>query len=174
MVLVEGEKEVKAFLSTRNQRVNDWLYQVTDAMVFYAAERISQHAPGHISELVGVHLAHETETGAFEATAGVEPDISQENFSGRSSVHGLGSNPADYPVFVEVGTGIFGPVGTPISSIPGHLMGPIHDPFTGRDIFVKVVKGQRPQHYAERSFEELVEHTPVMLKAALPELGSMG
>lgn len=166
LTLVEGDERVKLWLRTEGQRVDDWLYEIVDGLVFYSAGRIKEHAPGGISELVDIRPAHETVTHAFEGIAGVEPDITEETFS-----RGLGSNPADYPVFVEVGTGIFGPVGTPISSIPGHLMGPIWDTAVGREIFVQVIQGQKPQHYTEDAFHELVEQTPVVLKAALPELG---
>lgn len=166
MVLVEGEDRVKAWLLSSNRIVDDWLYEVVDEMIFYAYERIRQHAPGRIHELVDVIPAHETATGAFEGIAGVEPEIAEETFH-----RGLGSDPADFPVFVEVGTGIFGETGTPISTIPGHLMGPIFDPERGHNIFTSIVKGQPGQHYVRHSFEELVERTPVVLKASLLELG---
>lgn len=163
--IVEGDDEVKRYLRRESGVVNDWLYELVDGLVFYADSRLRQHAPGGISDLVGVSLPHEGEPGVIEGIAGVEPDITQATFT-----QGFGSDPADYPVFVEVGTGIFGPVGEPISTIPGqYLMGPID--WMGREIYVSVIKGQPPQRYAEHSYEELVEHTPVVIKASLPELG---
>lgn len=166
MVLVEGDDRAKAWLHGAEPRVNDWLYELVDELVFHARERLQIHAPGGIDQLIDVRTAHETVTGAFEGIAGVEPDITEETFHA-----GLGSNPADYPVFVEVGTGIFGPVGEAISTIPGHLMGPIVDPHTGRSFFTQIVQGQRPQHYAEHAFEDTVEVTEVRIRAHLPELG---
>lgn len=166
MVLVEGDDRVKRWLSGSSGRVDDWLYELIDAMAFYASERIKQRAPGHIDQLVDITLAHELDPGAFEAIAGVEPDITEDTFG-----RGLGSDPADYPVFVEVGTGIFGPVGEPISTIPGHVMGPIKDPSTGKDFFATVIQGQRPQRYVEQAHEDLVLWTPVKIRERLPELG---
>lgn len=166
-VLVEegtGSADAKEWLRGANRRVDDWLYELADSLTFFAAGRLVEHAPGKIKGLVGTKPAHETITGAFEGVAGVEPDILQENFH-----RGVGSDPADYPVFVEVGTGVFGPVGTVISSMGGRLMGPI--PWEGRQIFTRVVQGQRPQLYAERSFLELVAVTPVRIKEELPSLG---
>ncbi len=166
MTLVEGDEEVKRFLSGADSLVNDWLYEVVDSLVFHGEQRLREHAPGSIKGLVDVAPAHETASGAFEGIAGVEPDITKATFGS-----GLGSDPADYPVYVEVGTGVFGDVGLPISSIPGHLMGPITDPVTGRDFFLSEMKGQPAQRYAERSFEELVGWVPTQIKLKLPELG---
>lgn len=166
MVIVEGDRDAKRWMRTANARVDDWLYELVDEMIFVAAGRLRERAPGSIPGLVDIRPAHETATGAFEGIAGVEPDITEETFHS-----GLGSDPADFPVFVEVGTGIFGPVGQPISSIPGHLMGPIFDPAVGRNIYVQTIQGQRPQRYAERSFEDLVDVAPVMIRDGLFELG---
>lgn len=165
MMLVTGDDEVKAWLRTEDHRVDDWLYELVDGLVVYADARMRELAPGSISELVDIEPAHETATGAFEGIAGVLPAIEDGTYPG-----GLGSDPADSPVFVEVGTGIFGPVGHPISTIPGHLM--VFRGLDGRTVFTEVVQGQRPQRYAGRSFDDLVERTPVVIKGALPALGS--
>lgn len=166
MTIVTGDKRVKEWLATSPALIDDWLYEIVDEEAFWAADRIRQHAPGHISELVDVEPAHETATGAFEGIAGVEPEITEETFG-----RGLGSDPADFPVFVEIGTGIFGPEHRPISTIPGHVMGPIFDPEAGHNIYATSVKGQPPQHFVEHAYDELVVRTPVVLKAALLELG---
>lgn len=165
MVLVEGDKEAKAWLRSSEPRIDDWLYEIVDEVVFFAAERIRQHAPGGISELVDVNLADRTATAAFEGTAGVMPDATE---TGRPHHHGFGSDPQDYPVFVEVGTGIFGPVGEPITSFPGTAMAFM---WGNREVFTTIVQGQRPQHYTEHAFEETVAHTEVVIRGALPELG---
>lgn len=166
MVLIQGDKEAKQWLRSADRRVDDWLYELVYSMVFYAADRLAAHAPGSITELVETQIARPTATDSLEGIAGIIPDITQETFHS-----GLGSNPADYPVFVEVGTGVFGPVGHPISTIPGHLMGPFFDPEAGRDIFVQSIRGQRPQRYAEHSFDETVEWAPTKIREHLPELG---
>lgn len=164
--LIEGDDETATWLRTHDARVDDWLYELVDGLVFYAAGRMRERAPGSIKQLVDILPAHETATGAFEGIAGVEPDITEDTFN-----RGLGSDPADYPVFVEVGTGVFGPIGEPISSIPGHLMGPFWDIITGREIYTSVVQGQKPQRYAEQSFEDTVQVAPDHIMAALPDLG---
>jgi hypothetical protein len=166
MVLVEGDREFKTWSKGLHGRVDDWLYELVDGMIFYAAGRMKEHAPGGIKDLVDIDLVDRTATDAFEGIAGVEPDLTEETFS-----VGLGSDPADFPVFVEVGTGIYGEVGEPISTIPGHLMGPIYNPKTGGVFYASVIRGQPAQHYAREAFEELVERTPVVIKTALPELG---
>lgn len=167
MTLVTGADEVKAWLRTEGSRVDDWLYELVDGLVVYATARVRELAPGSISELVDMVPAHETATGAFEGVAGVEPDLTDDGFA--FGHVGLGSDPDDFPVFVELGTGIFGPVGHPISTIPGHLMAFEID---GHLVFAHVVMGQRPQRYAGRSFDDLVERTPVVIRTALPQLGA--
>lgn len=170
MVIVEGDREVKDWLIAEPEHIDDWLYELVDEVSFFAAGRLRERAPGGISGLVDIDLANELDPGHFEAVAGVEPDITEETFG-----RGLGSDPADYPVYVEVGTGIFGEFGTPIEAIPGHLMGPIsafsmtgiHDSF----FFTKSVKGQKPQHYARESFEDTVGWLPARIEVALHELG---
>lgn len=162
--LVQGDAETKHWLRSQDRRVDDWLYELVDGLVFYAAGRMRERAPGSIKELVDIDLATETATGAFEGIAGVEPDITEDTFH-----RGLGSNPADSPVFVEIGTGVFGEVGEPISSIPGHLMGPIE--WMGDIYYASTIQGQKPQRYAEQSFEDTVHVAPERIMAALPELG---
>lgn len=173
MTIVEGDDEVKAWLRAEPRRVDDWTFELVDSTVFHAAGRIRMHAPGQISELVSVDLPNVLSPGLMEGTAGVEPDVREENFLGSTPGNptvGLGSDPADYPVYVEVGTGIYGPVGEPITSIPGYLMGPITGS-DGRPFFTSVVQGQRPQHYTERAFEDTVAWMPGHIELALNDLG---
>lgn len=197
--IVEGDGEAKRWLRSGSDRISDWLYELVDDVMFYAVERIEIHAPGNIKLLVGYDPAHEVgDRHRFEAVAGVEPDISREGFRGvpasgisppgalagegsapfgaMSSQSGLGSNPADYPVFVEVGTGIFGPIGQPISTIPGHKMRWIGTHYGGEFghggfMFAETVQGQPGQHYTENAHSDTVAATPAKILAALPELG---
>lgn len=167
MVFVEGDAAVKDWLQSGPERVDDWLYELVDWTVFYAAERIKTHAPGSIDELVDVDLPKEYEPGAIQGIAGVEPSITESTFHS-----GLGSDPADFPVFVEVGTGIFGPVDIPISTIPGYLMGPFTDKYSGLPTYVREYKGQKAQHYTEDAFEDTVGWLPAEIRLRLPDLGS--
>lgn len=164
--IVTGDREVQHFLLTMPERVDDWLYILVDGALFFAADRIRQNAPGGIDALVDVQVPSVLSPGVIEGAAGVEPDITEESFHG-----GLGSDPADYPVFVEVGTGIFGEVGLPISSLPGHVMGPIIGA-DGSFFFTSVIQGQPAQHYAEHAYDETVAWMPQHIVALLPELGS--
>lgn len=162
--IVEGDREVQEWLVAEPGRIDDWLYELVDEVSFFAAGRLREHAPGHIDQLVDIKLATELEVGHFEAIAGVEPEITPDTFG-----RGLGSDPADFPVFVDQGTGVFGEVGTPIETIPGHVMA-----FMGRDghmVFTPRVAGQRPQHFSLHSFEDTVGWLPARIEFALRDLG---
>lgn len=164
MTIVEGDREVQEWLVAEPGRIDDWLYELIDETSFFASARLRERAPGSIEGLVDTDLASEAEPGLFQAIAGVGPDITKETFG-----RGLGSDPADYPVYVEVGTGIFGEHGTPIETIPGHVMA-----FMGREgrmIFTGKVAGQPGQHYARESFEDTVGWLPGRIEVALHELG---
>lgn len=165
MTIVEGDREVQEWLVAEPGRIDDWLYELVDETSFFASARLRERAPGKIEGLVDTDLANEPEPGLFQAIAGVGPDITEETFG-----RGLGSDPADYPVYVEVGTGIFGEHGTPIETIPGHVMGPF-EAFWGEMIYAKSVKGQPGQHYARQSFEDTVGWLPGRIEVALHELG---
>lgn len=164
MVIVEGDREAKSFLIDSG-RIDDWLYELTDDAAFFAAGRLRERAPGSISGLVDFDPTRELEIGSYEAIAGVEPDILEEDFG-----RGLGSDPADYPVYVELGTGIFGEFETMIETIPGHVMGPFLGSW-GDIIYARRVKGQPGQRYAEQSFEDTVGWLPGKIEVALIELG---
>lgn len=159
--IVLGAEEGKRRIRGVKGKVDDMLYELVDAIAFHASDQLRIHAPGHISELVDTDLATEVEPHHFHAAAGVTPGESK-------FVSRRGSRRADYPLYVEGGTGVYGETGSPILAVPRHLMGPID--FEGRDIFLSSIQGQHAQHYAERSFEEAVSWTPARIelsKAAL-------
>lgn len=164
MIIVMGDDEAKAFLRAERGVVDIWLGGLVDDIADFAADRLRAHAPGSIEMLV--ETAHDTAggVGAREATAGVIPDITQENFS-----RGLGSDPADWPVFPDVGTGIYGEHGTPIRVIPGNVM--VFESH-GERIFAHTIKGQPAQHYSDRAFEDTVAYAPVRVEMALRELSA--
>src|SRR4051812_20606121 len=128
-VIVVGAEDAKRRLRRASDDIDDWIYELTDAFAQQAADRLRTHAPGAIDLLVDVEVAHETAPAHFQAAGGVEPYIVPWEFH-----RGLGSDPADYPIYVDQGTGIYGERRTPISTIPGHVMGPIW--YRGRQIYV--------------------------------------
>lgn len=154
---------VKQRLRRAESGIDDWLYELTDRIAFQASERLRIHAPGNIPLFVDVDLAHETGPGHFEATAGVTPDPTN-----LKPISRRGSDPADYPIFVDQGTGIYGVTRSPIYAVPGHLMGPIS--YRGRDIYVHSVEGQPAQHFSREAFVDTVAVTPARIELAMPEL----
>lgn len=150
--IVIGDDDAKRGLRGAQGKVDDWLVELSDSIAFHAADRLRALAPGHIPELVDTSLTTELDTGAIEAGAGVTRarGIADPN-------RGRDSDPQDYPVFVDQGTGVYGEKKSPIYATPGHLMGPIE--WMGRDIYVPMVRGQIAQHFSERSFEDTVRFT---------------
>jgi hypothetical protein len=162
-LIIDDQDEVRPWLRSSNDQVNDWLYELVDSAVFYAAQRLRALAPGRIgTELVDVDLPVEHTPGVIEGAAGVEPDITQETFG-----RGLGSDPADFPFFVEVGTGIYGESGTPIRTIPGTY--PMAFEHAGTMVFTWEVQGQRGQHYGRHSYDETVAWMPARIELARRE-----
>lgn len=160
--IVIGDEDAKRGLRGAKGKVDDWLYELIDSVVFHAQAALRETAPGRIKGLVDVDIAKEREPSVFEGSAGVLPDP-LENFVSRR-----GSRRGDFPYYVEAGTGVYGEHASPILAVPGHLMGPID--FEGRDIFIRSFAGQRGQHYGEHAFEETVAWVPAQIelsKAAL-------
>lgn len=125
-------------------RVDSWLLDLVDDAVDYAAGRLRHHAPGGIDALVtsdGPQGEPQLD-GVVEGMAGVLPDLQEKVDHPR----GLGSSPADYPFYVDVGTGVFGEFGRPITAFPGGVMGPIE--FRGRMIYPRTIQGQPGQDYS--------------------------
>lgn len=165
-LIIDDEDEVRNWLRSSNKHVNDWLYELVDAVVFYAAQRLRAHAPGHIgTELVDVDLPNEHQPGAIDGAAGVEPDLRSKNFG-----RGLGSDPADFPFYVEVGTGRYGEHETPISTVPGSY--PMAFNYQGNLIFTWHTQGQRGQHYGRRSYEDTVNWVPARIQLAKREFSA--
>lgn len=161
-VEVASLRKLHGLLDGLDDRVDDWLLEVVDAGIFHAQERLVAHAPGGIKDLVDVDLPRFELAGSIvTGEAYVDPDLDETSDDG-----GLGSSPADYPYYVDVGTGIFGDVGTPITAFPGHVMGPIE--YGGRMIYVKSFKGQPAQRYSDAAARDV----DVMLGFRLPSLTS--
>lgn len=157
-VFVEGDDEVKTYMY-RGGDVEEDLRDLTSDIAEHAGEALSLLAPGRISELVRVN-PDQAEGSRIRAEAGVIPDLDERLFL---DPRGLGSDPADYPFFVDVGTGIFGPLGREIVMPTGHVMGPI--PWRGGNIYVQHIKGQEAQHYSDRAFEQTIQWIPERITA---------
>lgn len=159
-IIAEGESRVKVWLKTADQRVDDWLYELSDSIVFHARDTLYETAPGGIRALVGWDNVDEVGPGLFEGSAGVLPD--------GPALPGPGSAKEDYPFYVEEGTGIYGELHSIIYPLVGPVMGPI--PYRGRDIFVRSSKGQPGQHYGREAYEETVAWTPGRIELAKASL----
>lgn len=163
ITIVTGDAEAKEWLRTGSARVDDWLYELVDEITFYAADRLRMHAPGRIKMLVDVNIPVEHGPGVFEARAGVESEIIPQ-----STRRGLGSDPADFPVFVDQGTGLYGERHSRIFPVPGQVMGPIL--FNGRRIFIKSFEGQPAQHFSQHAFDDTVAWIPAKIEVAKSRL----
>lgn len=125
-----------------------------------------------MAEHVGHHPAHETGAGLAAAVGipriegaggGVSPAVKDLFAPGEQDSE-------DYPLFVDRGTGIFGPAGVPIHARKVHVMH--FEDQGGHDIFREEVKGQPGAHFMlasyafariallahVRDFEEHVKH----------------
>lgn len=165
-ILVTGDDEASAWLRSGNEHVMSMVTDVVDDIAEHAADELRSLAPGRIgAELVDVAHAYMSEPGIVEAVAGVEPEITPDTFT-----RGLGSDPADFPVFVDQGTGEFGQYRRPIEVIPGNVM---VIPFPEGKVFTPKIKGQEAQQFSERAWENTIFWTPVRLfSASLPSGGT--
>lgn len=169
-LIISNDDEVKHWLRSSNRQVNDMLYELVDATIFHAEDRLRAFAPGEISELVDINLPTEPEPGAIDGAAGVVPDVRAATFG-----QGLGSDPADYPYFVEVGTGVYSEGENasrqPITTIPRSYPMVWERP-PGNLIFAWTVEGQKPQHYGRHSFEETSGWLPARIELARQEFAA--
>lgn len=159
-VIVEGDKEAKAWLRTAEPRIDDWLYEVSDSIVFHESDLLHETAPGRIKALVDYVPVVEERPHYFEGLAGVKPD--------GFALPGPGSAKEDYPFYVEEGTGLYGELHSIIYPLVGTLMGPIED--FGYEYWIKSSKGQPGQHYGRRAYEETVAWVPSRLEEAKASL----
>ncbi len=155
IVIIEGARETEAYLHHGSEMADHMLRDLVNDAAEYAAHRLELHAPGRIDALVAVDQAPLASVGRMEAVAGVLPDPDE-----LGSDRGLGSDPADWPVFVDVGTGIYGEHHKPIETIPGHVM--VWGEGDSK-IFARRVKGQPGKHYSDEAFHDTVEWMPSRL-----------
>lgn len=151
-------------------RINLMVADLVDDIADQAGQELIAHAPGGIPFLVEVHGVTALDPGIVKATAGVMPDPGAGE---RPQHHGFGSDPHDYPLFVDVGTGVFGEFGTPILAAPGTKMViPPGGGYPGKT-FAHEIKGQEGQHFSQRSFDATVGWVPTRIaRMKLPSGGS--
>lgn len=166
---IDGDQQAQRYLLEGESNIERMLVDLVNDIAEHAHDELEVLAPGQIgTSLIGLNRAHSPEPGVIRAVAGVERDLSDED--ALTGEGGLGSDPADYPVYVEVGSGVFGPIGQPIRSIPGH---PMVIQFPEGKIFTETVLGQHPQHYAQRAYENTVRWIPERLTTSrLPSGGT--
>lgn len=178
-VQAEGVKEVQAFFLSAHARVDQWGKSLVNDVAEYAADRLRALAPGEIPALVSTDEVHVDAFGALQAIAGVEPDISRgtlgfssaqgfDSFLARSRMPGIGSDPAHYPVFVDVGTGIYsigpGAPRKPIHALPGSFMRFIAA--NGRLVTTTTVLGQPPKNFSRQAYAYTIKHLPFLISKA--------
>ena len=151
-VEITSLRELQGFLGELDDRVDAWLHDAVDDASRFAGERLVHHAHGSIKDLVAVDEPRPGDGGIIVGEAYVDPDF-KEDFEDDGLGRGLGSSPADYPYYVDVGTGIYGEFGTPITAFPGGVMGPIE--YGGRMIYLKEIKGQPAQHYSDAAARDV-------------------
>lgn len=152
------------WLDHLDDRVDSWLTDLTDDVVDFAAGRLRSHAPGSIDEFVtsdGPEL--EPQLGIIEGMAGVIEDPDEEFVSRR------GSQRRAFPLFVDIGTGIFGEFGRPITAFPGHVMGPVE--FHGRMTYPTIIAGQEPQDYSGAATRDTNAWLTGKIRASAQKLG---
>lgn len=179
VVRVDGKKEAQAFLRSAEARVDRWGTRFVNNVAEYAATRLRAHAPGGIDALVTVDETHLDAFGVLQSIAGVERDVSVgtlgfssaqgfDSIRNRTRMPGIASDPADYPVYVDQGTGIYS-VGDnaprkPIHALPGSFMRFIAA--DGRLVTTTVVMGQQPTLFSAKAAEDTRRHLPFLVDKA--------
>lgn len=161
--VVIGDDDAKAWFRSAPARVDDWMYQIVDSIVFHASDQLKIHAPGRIKGLVEEDLPEVPEVGAVGGAAGVVPD--RTSYPAPPSD---GSDSADYPIWVDQGSGVHIEGGSHIFPRHAKRMGPIQ--WRGREIFLLSQRGQAGQHFSDESFVETVAWIPGRIELAKGEL----
>lgn len=75
------------------------------------------------------------------------------------------SKVAKYGVWVHEGTGIYGPHGTPIVPVKAKMLR--WKTRDGKVMVKRSVKGQKPNPYMKKAFDELKGEVPIMIKTTI-------
>ena len=169
------EIEVRSNISALSSaRLHQALVEMVQRTVEESTAFLHTIEPKRTGELVK-HTNHsdalEDVVGTIEAHLGVTPiEGGSTNTLALKTIPGA-QETSHYPLFVDRGTGVFGPTGHPIFARTGHAM---HFEEDGRDIFARSVAGQRGQHFmaATEAFAEALLHTDPHIRLALDEMAA--
>lgn len=77
------------------------------------------------------------------------------------------SNSAKYAVYLNEGTGVYGPRGKPITPVKAKVL---HWEKGGTHYFAKSVSGVKGQHFVEKSLDSVEEKLPAILQQAVNKI----
>lgn len=150
-------------LHALDEHVDAWLRDLVGDTVEHAASSFVDRAPGRIRDFVTSDPPQLDRGSVIEGVAGVTPDPLEGFVSKR------GSRRADFPLYVDVGTGLFGEHQRPITSFPPNLMGPIE--LGGEMVYLSQTRGQPAQDYSGEATRDTdawldshIEHSMSRLK----------
>lgn len=148
-----------------HDHVDSWLTDLVLDTVDFAGHRLREHAPGRIGDFVRVDYPHVGNLGAIEGEAVVTSDPTEQFVSKR------GSRRADFPLYVDIGTGIYGEHHRPITSFPPNHMGPVE--IGGQMVYLSEIRGQPAQDYSGAATRETNAWLPGHIKVSATKLGNL-
>lgn len=160
------------------ERLHQALVEMVRSTVVEAARFLRAEVPkdtGRLAEAVD-HSQVEDLAKTIEARLGIKP-------VGESFVPGAGgqaisprsayqpSDSSHYPVFVDRGTGVFGPTASPIFARVGHAM--VFE-IDGHTVFARQVQGQHGQHFmaATLAYVHALVRADKHIRLALEEMAA--
>jgi HK97 gp10 family phage protein len=155
-VIVVGDNELKAKMMAGSEEVKLLIKETVEDIAAESASVAQFLAPkrtGNLAQnITSTRASIDPAIGGYSATAGVRKT-------------------APYARWVEEGTGIFGPHGTPIVPKVGNfLIFKIGE----KTIVTRSVKGQKGQHYMRRAFVQTRDvYTPLRLKVLEAKIGNL-
>lgn len=141
-------------------------------MMRESLDRLTRDAAKDVAE----HLALEIKQGAPKLTGNLASAVDVE--AGARNIIGVANSfkfevsinerQAPYALYVEKGTGIFGPTRSPIKSLPGNVL--VFE-LNGKTIFAHSVKGQRGRHFVRDAILRTKElYVPVRVEILREDL----
>lgn len=165
--------EVRSNVDTLSaERLHQALVDMVKGIVVDSTRFLRAEVPkdtGALEEHVG-HSEIEDVVDLIEARIGVR-SIGEAGANAALKLIPGAQDSSHYPIFVDRGTGIFGPTASPIFARVGHKM-----VFEGREgtVFAHSVKGQPGQHFmaATLAYANAVARTDKHIKLALEEMAA--